>query len=290
MKRQKSMNSKCLLQALSAVIFLLFGALVLFPAVYTLCGSFMSPDEISRYYAAAMGRDGDAETAFHLIPDAFSLEGYYMVFLRGTEYLMKFWRSLFLCLAISAGQILVSALGGFALAKYPVPFRKGIYFSLMALMMMPVQVTLVPNYIILDELKLLDTWLALILPMAFLPFGTVFLTQIFQGIPDELLDAARLDGAGTLKILFRVMAPVGKGGLISVFLLSFVDAWNMVEQPITFLKDILRYPLSVFLASVNQVNFELSFVCGVLAALPTLLLFFFFHEELAQGIELSGVR
>lgn len=290
MKRQKSMNSKCLLQALSAVIFLLFGALVLFPAVYTLCGSFMSPDEISRYYAAAMGRGGNAETAFHLIPDVFSLEGYYMVFLRGTEYLMKFWRSLFLCLAISAGQILVSALGGFALAKYPVPFRKGIYFSLMALMMMPVQVTLVPNYIILDELKLLDTWLALILPMAFLPFGTVFLTQIFQGIPDELLDAARLDGAGTLKILFRVMAPVGKGGLISVFLLSFVDAWNMVEQPITFLKDILRYPLSVFLASVNQVNFELSFVCGVLAALPTLLLFFFFHEELAQGIELSGVR
>lgn len=86
------------------------------------------------------------------------------------------------------------------------------------------------------------------------------------------------------------MAPIGKGGFISVFLLSFVDAWNMVEQPITFLKDILRYPLSVFLASVNQVNFELSFVCGVLAALPMLLLFFFFHEELTQGIELSGVR
>lgn len=290
MKRKNSMNSKCLSQTLSVVIFLVFGALVMFPAAYTLCGSFMSPDEISHYYAAAMGRNRNAETAFHLIPDVFSLEGYYMVFLRSTEYLMKFWRSLFLCLAISAGQILVSVLGGFALAKYPVPFRKGMYFLLMALMMMPVQVTLVPNYIILDELKLLDTWLALILPMAFLPFGTVFMTQIFQGIPDEILDAAKLDGAGTLQILLRIITPIGKGGIVSVFLLSFVDAWNMVEQPITFLNDILRYPLSVFLASVNQVNFELSFVCGVLAALPILLLFFFFHEELARGIELSGVR
>ncbi|TGY95207.1 carbohydrate ABC transporter permease [Petralouisia muris] len=290
MKRRRFTNSNCLSQASGAIFFLILGALVLFPAVYTLCNSFMSPSENSRYYAAAMGQNENAKAAFHLIPDAFSLEGYYMVFLRSTDYLMKFWRSLFLCLAISAGQIAVSALGGFAFAKYPIPLKKGIYFLLMALMMMPVQVTLVPNYIILDELKLLDTWLALILPMMFLPFGTVFMTQIFKGIPDELLDAAKLDGAGTLQSLFRVMAPIGKGGFISVFLLSFVDAWNMVEQPITFLKDILRYPLSVFLASVNQVNFELSFVCGVLAALPMLLLFFFFHEELTQGIELSGVR
>lgn len=290
MKRRRITNSNCLSQALSAMFFLFFGALALFPAIYTFCNSFMSPSEISQYYAAAMNQEGNTGAAFHLIPDAFSLEGYYMVFLRSADYLMKFWRSLLLCLAISAGQIIVSALGGFAFAKYPIPLKKGIYFLLMALMMMPVQVTLVPNYIVLDGLKLLDTWLALILPMAFLPFGTVFMTQIFKGIPDEVLDAAKLDGAGTLQILFRVMVPIGKGGAISVFLLSFVDAWNMVEQPITFLKDILRYPLSVFLASVNQVNFELPFVCGVLAALPMLLLFFFFHEELTRGIELSGVR
>lgn len=290
MKRRRLANTKYLPQALSLLFFLLLAVLTLFPAVYTLCNSFMSPSEIGLHYAAAMGQEENTGAAFHLIPDVFSLEGYYMVFLRSTDYLMKFWRSLFLCMAISAGQIFVSALGGFAFAKYPVPGKKGILFLLMVLMMMPVQVTLVPNYIILDDLKLLDTWLALILPMTFLPFGTVFMKQIFQGIPDELLDAAKLDGAGTFQILFWIMAPIGKGGLISVFLLSFVDAWNMVEQPMTFLSDTLRYPLSVFLASVNQMNFELSFVCGVLAALPMLLLFFFFHEELTQGIELSGVK
>lgn len=290
MGRRRFTNFNGLLQALSAVFFLFLGALVLLPAIYTLCSSFMSPSEVSRYYAAAMGGQGNAQAGFHLIPDAFSLEGYYMVFLRSTDYLMKFWYSLFLCLVISAGQIFVSVLGGFAFAKYPIPFKRGIFFGLMVLMVMPVQVTLVPNYIILDGMGLLDSWMALILPMAFLPLGTVFMAQVFQGIPDEVVDAARLDGAGAFQILFQAMAPIGKGGVASVFLLSFVDAWNMVEQPITFLRDTLRYPLSVFLASVNQANFELSFVCGVLAALPMLLLFFFFHEELAQGIELSGVK
>lgn len=275
---------------LSMIFFLFLGILVLFPALYTVCNSFMSPAEIESYYGAVINQRENAEAVFHIIPNVFSLEGYYMVFLRSTDYLMKFWYSFFLCMVISAGQILVSALGGFAFAKYPIPLKKGILFLLIVLMMMPVQVTLVPNYIILDELKLLDSWLALILPMTFLPFGTVFMTQIFKRIPDEILDAAKLDGAGTFQNLFRIVMPIGKGGLISVFLLAFVDSWNMVEQPMTFLRDTLCYPLSVFLASVNEVNFALSFVCGVLAALPMLLLFFFFHEELTQGIELSGVK
>ncbi len=275
---------------LSMIFFLFLGILVLFPALYTVCNSFMSPAEIESYYGAVINQRENAEAIFHIIPNVFSLEGYYMVFLRSTDYLMKFWYSFFLCMVISAGQILVSALGGFAFAKYPIPLKKGILFLLIVLMMMPVQVTLVPNYIILDELKLLDSWLALILPMTFLPFGTVFMTQIFKRIPDEILDAAKLDGAGTFQNLFRIVMPIGKGGLISVFLLAFVDSWNMVEQPMTFLRDTLCYPLSVFLASVNEVNFALSFVCGVLAALPMLLLFFFFHEELTQGIELSGVK
>ncbi len=122
MKRPNHTNSKYVSQALSAAFFLFIGALVLFPAVYTLCNSFMSPAEISHYYAAAMRQDEHAAAAFHLVPDVFSLEGYYMVFLRSTDYLMKFWRSLFLCLAISAGQILVSALGGICLRQISASF------------------------------------------------------------------------------------------------------------------------------------------------------------------------
>ena len=86
------------------------------------------------------------------------------------------------------------------------------------------------------------------------------------------------------------MIPAAQSGVVSLALLAFIDAWNMVEQPITFLQDTARYPLSVFLASVNSENFSLSFACGVLALLPVLLLFLFFQKELVQGIEFSGLK
>ncbi len=276
---------------LSGALFLLLGTLVLFPVLYTLTSSLMSPSEVQRYYAAITQTAGDAAGArLHLLPDIFSLESFYQVLLRRPDYLIKFWNSLLLCGAIVAGQLVVSCMGGFAFAKYRFRGRTVLFYLLIVLMMMPVQVTLVPNYIVLDRLRLIDTWWALVLPAAFLPFGTFLMTQIFRGVPDEIVDAARLDGASTAGVLARVLVPAGKGGAISLVLLSFIDAWNMVEQPMVFLSDPIRYPLSVFLATVSQQNFSLSFACGVLAMMPVLLLFLFFNEELVEGIEFSGIK
>lgn len=210
--------------------------------------------------------------------------------LRRPDYLIKFWNSLLLCTAIVLGQLTVSCMGGFAFAKYRFPHKEILYYILIILMLMPVQVTLVPNYIVLDWLGLLDRWACLVLPVALAPFGTFLMTQVFKSVPDELLDAARLDGASTRQQLVRIMIPAAQSGVVSLALLAFIDAWNMVEQPVTFLRDASRYPLSVFLASVNSENFPLSFVCGVLALLPVLLLFLFFQKELVQGIEFSGLK
>lgn len=290
MKRKYIHIRRCMASFITGAIFFLLSLLVLFPVVYMLCNSFMSPSEVSRYYNPAFDKSGSMNAVIHLVPDIFSVESYYQVFLRRPEYLMKFWSSLLLCGCILAGQAAVSCMGGFAFAKYRFRGRKILFFILILLMLMPVQVTLVPNYIVLDWLGLLDTYWALILPMAFAPFGTFLMAQIFRSIPDELLDAARLDGASTAQVLVRVAVPAGKGGVISLVLLGLVDSWNMVEQPVVFLKDSSRYPLSVFLASVNDRNFPLSFACGVLAALPVMLLFLFFNEELVEGIEFSGIK
>lgn len=281
MKRQKSLVWPLLFGALSCV--------VLFPMVYMVCNSFMAPGEVQRYYQAVQTGEGPG-AVLHLIPDVFSLESLYQVFLRRPDYLFKFWNSLMLCGAIVAGQVLISCMGGFAFAKYSFPGRKTLFFLLIILMMMPVQVTLVPNYIVLEKLGLLGSWAALILPAVFLPFGTFLMAQTFKSVPDEVIDAARLDGASTCQVLVRVLVPAGKGGFISLVLLSFIDAWNMVEQPMVFLRDKTQYPLSVFLASVNESNFPLSFACGLLAVLPVLLLFLFFSEELVEGIEFSGLK
>ena len=142
----------------------------------------------------------------------------------------------------------------------------------------------------LSFLNITDSWLSLILPAAFAPLGTFLMTQIYRGIPNETLDAARLDGASTFQILVQILLPIGKSGTISMVLLVFIEAWNMVEQPIVFLKDTTQYPLSVFLVSVNTNNFSLSFVCGLLAMLPVLFLFLFFNDELVEGIEFTGIK
>ena len=116
------------------------------------------------------------------------------------------------------------------------------------------------------------------------------MTLIFQNVPTEILEAARLDGAGALRIFANIMLPVAKPGAISLLILVFVDNWNMVEQPMIFLQYPWQYPLSVFLSSVNTQNFALQFVCGILSLVPVTLLFLFFHEELAEGISVSVSR
>ena len=158
--------------------------------------------------------------------------------------------------------------------------------SLLMLMMMPLQVTLVPNYIVLDEMGLLDTYYALVLPAIFVPLGTFIMTQSFRAIPDEIIDAAKLDGCGTFKILTKVAVPMSKSGLVCTMLLSFLDGWNMVEQPIVYLKNFADYPISVALASVPTDDPTVQLVCCILVAIPPLFLFSYYNRELVDGIAL----
>ena len=213
-----------------------------------------------------------------------NLEGFWLTFLRTPEYLYKFWSSLGICAVISFGQVSVSCMGGMALAKYPIPGRRIWIGMLIVMLLLPLQVTLVPNYLILDRLGLLDTVWALIFPGIFSPLGTVVMWITFRSVSDELVDAAQLDGARTETILWKILVPAGKSGIASVFLLSFIDAWNMVEQPMVFLKDQSQYPLSVFLASLGKEGFSLGFHSGLLSLLPAVLLLLYFRQELVEGV------
>ena len=222
--------------------------------------------------------------------DGFTLSYYYQVFLAQEQYLLRFWKSLWLCLCITAGQVVVSTLAGYGFAKCRFPGKNVLFFLLMVLMIMPLQVTLVPNYIMLDRLGLLDTYYALVLPMIFVPLGTFIMTQSFQAVPNEIIEAARLDGCGTLKLICRIAVPMNRAGLICTLLLSFLDGWNMVEQPMVYLEDFGRYPISVALASVPPENPTVQLVCCILVALPPLFLFAYFNRELVEGIALGGEK
>jgi multiple sugar transport system permease protein len=249
--------------AVRAALCGLLMAVVIFPVLYMLLNSFVKGA-------------------------AFSLDNYYQIFLRRTYFLPKFWISLVLSFAIVLGQLVVSCLAGFAFAKYSFFGRRLLFFALIVLMLLPIQAVLVPNYVVFDNLGLLNTWWTLLTAGIFTPFGTFIMTQVFRSVPDELIEAAMLDGAGMPRILCEIMAPVARAGVVSLVILSFIDAWNMVEQPVAFLSDTSKYPLGVFLAFFNRDNLSLSFACGVLALLPGFLLFMYYRNELTSGLTYAG--
>ena len=225
-----------------------------------------------------------------IVDGSLSLTAYYEVFLAQNQYLSRFWRSLGLTLCIAAGQVVVSVLAGYAFAKCKFRGRDIIFFLLMLLMIMPLQVTLVPNYLMLDEMGLLDTYYALALPMIFVPLGTFIMTQCFKAVPNDIIEAARLDGCGTIGVILRIITPMNKSGLVCTMLLSFLDGWNMVEQPIVYLKNFDSYPLSVGLASALPDDPTIQLVCCVLVAIPPLFLFSYYKKELVEGIAIGGEK
>lgn len=214
----------------------------------------------------------------------FSLQAWYHVFLGTPGYLTRFWKSLWLCLCIVAGQTIVSVLAGYGFAKCRFPGKRIYFFLLMILMVMPLQVTLVPNYMILDRFHLLNTDASMVLPTIFIPLGTLIMTECFQTVSDEVIDAAILDGCGSLGVLLHVMLPMNKGGVVCVGLLSFLDAWNMVEQPIAYLKEFAKFPIPVALAYASSSDLTIQMVCCILVILPPLFLFLYFNRELVDGI------
>lgn len=225
-----------------------------------------------------------------LSTEGFSVQPYYTVLVSTPRYLYRFWKSLGMCLCVVLGQLLVSIPAGYGFGKCDFPGKEPLFFLTLLLMTMPVQVTMVPNFVTLDSLGLLDSYAALILPVVFLPLGTFILRQCFHAIPDGVIDAAMLDGCNPAGILCFIAVPMNVSGLVCVGILSFLDAWNMVEQPIAYLKDFSQYPLSVGLAYAPPSGLAVQLACCLLALLPPLLLFTIFNKDMVDGIALGETK
>lgn len=218
-----------------------------------------------------------------------SLMSYYEVFLERPDFLVKFWKSLFLTGTIVVGQVIVSLLAGYGFSQYRFPGKEVLFFLVIVMMIMPYQVTLVSNYVVINFLNLQDTYWALILPGIFSPFGVFLMRQAFDYSIKECREAAMVDGAGSIRILHSIMLPQCRNIIASLIVLSFIDNWNMVEQPIVYLRNPYNYPLSVFLSQINGGDIGVRCACGMLALLPVLLLFLYFSDDLVEGISISHI-
>lgn len=272
--------------------------LFLFPMILTISNSFMHEEEIEENYRAIMQNvQGDVSDSteesiinLKLIPDEVVIKQYYTVLVERTKFLFMFWNSLGLVLPIVAGQIIVASMAAYAFARINFRWREQLFFIYIITMLMPFQVTLVPNYIITDKLGLIGNYLSIILPGVFGTFGVFLLRQFMLYIPREYNEAAKVDGASHFYMFLRVILPMTKSGLAALAILVFIDNWNMVEQPVIFLQDQEKYPLSVYLSNVNRDEMGIAFAASTLYMLPMLLMFLYGENYLVDGIQLSGIK
>ena len=185
-------------------------------------------------------------------------------------------------------QLFVACLASYGFTRYRGRIREIIFFSYIILMLMPYQVTLVPNYLVSNWLNIVNTYWAIWLPGILSPFAVFLLTKYMRRIPVSVMEAAQIDGAGEWQIFRRICLPFCKGCICSAAILVFIDYWNMVEQPLILLSDAETHPLSVFLSKINSGEIGLAFAVATIYMIPSLLVFLYGEEYLVDGITYQG--
>ena len=273
--------------AVAAVIFLL-------PTVLTITNSFMSQTEINANYGVVFNSVTDSKTFISktvnlkFIPDIVSFSQYFLVLFKTPDYLLKFWNSAILTVPIVIFQTVVALFASYGFSRLTGKLKEIIFFVYIILMLMPYQVTLVPNYLVSEKLGILDTRWAIILPGIFSPFAVFLLTKAMKRIPKTYFEAAMLDGANEFQIFTSICYPMVRSAVFSVLMLVFIDYWNMVEQPLILLSDESMHPLSVFLSKINSGDTGLAFAVAVIYMMPSLLMFLYGEDYLVEGITYSG--
>lgn len=277
-----------------AVCYLLLAVIcvfVLLPIVMTFAYSFFPQSEIKSYLGMRNNYKDDAILPFLISPAHFSLRQYYTILIETPKYLDLFVNSIKYTAAILLGQLLIIPMTAYALSRFRFHGRDLLFFCVLTLMLLPFQVTMAPSVITMRTLGLMGTVWAVILPMIFSPFYIFLLRQFMIGLPNELLEAGMIDGAGTVRCFIHVVIPVCRPILGAFIALSFADCWNMVEQPLIYLsRRQSAMPLSVLFNQISIENSEIAFAGAALYILPALLIYSYFQEDILLGIQLSELK
>jgi multiple sugar transport system permease protein len=260
-----------------------------FPVLFLVTGSFMGQPELNGHLAPALA-DGEGFINWSLIPLYPTLQSYVELLIDSPEFFPMFWNSIAIVLGVLAGQLLIAVPAAWGFAKFEFKGKSALFLLYVVLMMMPFQVLMLSEYLVLDNLRLIDTLWAIILPGIFSTFSVFIMNHFFKSIPGSLLESARIDGASELQIFLRIGVPLGMPGILAALMLTFLEYWNLVEQPLVFLRDKALWPLSLFLPNIGLEQAGIAFVAAVIALVPSLLVFFVGKDYLEQGIASTATK
>ncbi len=263
--------------------------LVWLPVLLLAAAALMPEDELLWRYLSPLGM-GRGRVRAALLPDYPSFQAFMELLFKSPGFFVMFWNSCIQVFPVLVGQLFVGAPAAWAFSRYSFRGKKGLFFLYVLLMILPFQVTQVSNYLVLDRFGILNTHLALILPGIWSTLPVFIMTKSFETIPQALVEAAYLDGAGEFSAFWHIGIPAGYPGIVTALLLSFLDGWNSLEQPIAYLSDMPLWPLSLYLPNITADKAAVAFAAGMVMLLPSVLLYLNGQTYLEQGIAASGMK
>ena len=228
-----------------------------------------------------------------LLPQEWTLKNFSNLFSK-LDFATYFVNSAIIAVTVTVANLLFCSMAGYALAKLEWRGRSKVFALVMATLMVPGSVTLVPLFVLMSKLGLVNSYAAVILPFAAGAFGVFLMRQFMMGVPRDLLDAARIDGAGEWRIFWRIVLPLSKPALAALGIFQFLASWNNFLWPLVALTDESKYTLPVALATFaigqNKADYGLMMAGSVALVAPVVLVFLLLQRHFTQSITMTGLK
>ena len=267
----------------------LFGVIICLPIIAVILGSLKSSKELSDALSAIIVITRGS-IQWHLLPLYPTGMHFVKLLFYTPEFFTVFWNSIKLVGCILVGQMFVAIPAAFGFSRFSFRGKPALFLSYVILMLMPFSVLMLPSYLVLNGMHLMNTHWAIILPAVFSTFPVFIMYRGFAAIPKELYEAAKIDGAGDWQTFIRIGLPLGSPGILSALVLGFLEYWNMVEQPLAFLEDLSLWPLSLYLPEIDLSRAGMSLAASVITLIPAVFVFFMGQDYLESGITASGMK
>jgi multiple sugar transport system permease protein len=256
------------------------GALVMvFPFLWSALSSFKPADEILTLHPS-------------LLPERPTLDNYRTV-LTTAGFGRWYWNSLLVATVVTASVCLFSSLAGYSLAKFRYAGRQFIFFAILSTMMIPLEMLVIPWFVSANYFGLNDSYLGIMFPGLISAFGVFLMRQFMEGVPDALLESARIDGAGELKIFFRVVLPLVRPALAALAIFTFMANWDAFLWPLIITNESSMFTLPVGMqafAGTQGIEYHLIIAGANLVVIPVLAVFIAMQKQIIKGIALAGIK
>ena len=278
MAKQKTLQKEPT-NILGSIVILLGSFIMIFPFVWMILSAFKTPGDVYAYPPK-------------WLPSEWNLDNFRKVF-----EMIPFWtyygNSLFTSLVQTFLQIAISILAAYALTKLRFPGRNFIYKFLQSSMFIPTVVTIIPTFLIISKMGLVNTYAGIMLPQIMSAFTTMLIMSFFVSVPNELLEAARIDGCGYMGCLCKIMLPSSVSGITTAALFSFLGHWKAYQWPliVTNSTKLRTLPIGLkYLVQESSSEYQVMMAAAVLAVVPVLIVYSIYEKQLVKSITLTGIK